>query len=99
MRDVKNVIEQAKILFLSKNDGEVLQEFLWAAGHSAVQEAKNTHAPSDRESVKSDTKGAMEGLKTLGNLLITNGEFRKLREQTQLRTLILQCIVLTICSE
>lgn len=36
--------------------------------------------PVSKEDGKQDANKALEGLKTLGTLLITNGEFRKLCE-------------------
>lgn len=80
VRDLRNVIDQAKKLLLTKNEGELLQEFIWQAQQISVEGAKAPNVPVSKEDSKQDANKALEGLKTLGTLLITNGEFRKLRE-------------------
>lgn len=84
IKDLSDVIEQAKLLILSKNDGQILQEFFWAAGHTGLKkpeiqkgEKKETPAESAKPGEKTNEQ-VLEGVKTLGNLIITNGEFRKL---------------------
>lgn len=80
MEDLRKVIEQAKKLILSKNEGQLLQEFIWQAEHISSEDLQEKpDVPLNKESAQQDGKQASEGLKTLGNLLITNGEFRKLR--------------------
>ena len=80
MQDLRTVMEQAKKLILSKNEGQLLQEFIWQAEHiSADDVQEKPNVPVDKESAQQDGQKASEGLKTLGTLLITNGEFRKLR--------------------
>ncbi|KAJ1715563.1 hypothetical protein AFLA70_203g002011 [Aspergillus flavus AF70] len=77
--DVRDVIEQAKRLILSKNDGQLIQEFIWEAQSITGEHVgEKPDVPLSRESAQQDGREALEGLKTLGNLLITNGEFRKL---------------------
>lgn len=83
LRDLRNVVEQAKKLLLSKNEGELLQEFIWQAEQISTGEAKAPNVPVNKEDSKQDANRALEGLKTLGTLLITNGEFRKIREFSQ----------------
>jgi hypothetical protein len=78
VKDLRNVIEQSKKLMLSKNDGQLLQEFIWGARHLSTGDAKKPNLPTDKESSKQDARSAGDDLKTLGTLLITNGEFRKL---------------------
>ena len=99
IKDLRDVIEQAKWLLLSKNDGQVLQEFIWAVTNGAKQnkdlfkkdgeENKEPAADPEKEAAATDadkeegkeqksSEQILEGLKTLGNLIITNGEFRKL---------------------
>ena len=82
VKDLRNVIEQAKKLILSKNEGQLLQEFIWSAQNVAAEPAKKPDIPIDKESSTQDAKQAGENLKTLGSLLITNGEFRKLCSST-----------------
>lgn len=79
IEDIKEVIANARNLILVKNEGHLLQEFIW--------EAENTPQPTsaqqpgggvDRDAAKQHGAQAAEDLKTLGTLLITNGQFRKL---------------------
>lgn len=80
VRDLRNVIDQAKKLLLTKNEGELLQEFVWQAQQISLEAAKAPNVPVSKDEGKQDANKALEGLKTLGTLLITNGEFRKLRK-------------------
>lgn len=78
--DLREVIDQARKLILTKNDGHLLQEFIWEAQRLGTVEAKGPDAPVDKETAKQDGSNAVKGLKTLGTLLVTNGEFRKIRK-------------------
>ena len=99
VKDLRDIIEQAKWLLLSKNDGQVLQEFIWAVTNGA-KENKDLFKKDDKEKKEEPTtekeekpatdedgkptkssEQVLEGLKTLGNLIVTNGEFRKLRTE------------------
>ena len=85
VKDLRNVIEEAKKLMLSKNDGQLIQEFVWSCMHVEDDFKNNTNVRKpdfggDKETAKNDAKTAGENLKTLGVLLVTNGEFRKLRK-------------------
>jgi hypothetical protein len=79
VKDLRNVIEQSKNLFLSKNEGELLQEFIWEAQQITGEGVQKFSSPVNRDATQQDANKAAEGFKTLGTLLITNGEFRKLR--------------------
>jgi hypothetical protein len=76
--DLRNVIEQAKILLLTKNQGDLLQDFIWSTEHIGAGDAKGVGAPVDKETAQQHGQQALEGLRTLGQLIITNGQFRKL---------------------
>lgn len=78
--DLRSVIEQAKLLLLSKNQGDLLQQFIWQTQHIGAGDANGVAAPVDKETAKQHGNQALEGLRTLGQLVITNGQFRKLRE-------------------
>lgn len=91
VQDLRDVIDQTKKLWLSKNDGNLLQEFIWNATHLNAGQANKPNVPIDKQSAQQDGSQALEGLKTLGELLITNGEFRKLR--TSLHSIELQILV------
>ncbi|OAX81808.1 hypothetical protein ACJ72_03850 [Emergomyces africanus] len=79
IKDVRDVIENAKRLFLVKNQGNLIQDFIWDLEHLGERTSTATPgAPVDRDSAKQDRARAAEGLQTLATLLITNGQFRKL---------------------
>lgn len=76
--DLKEVIRQAKYLLLTKNDGNLIQEFIWDCQHLDGGNAKLPGAPVDKDTARQHGDEVLEGLKTLGTLLISNGQFRKL---------------------
>jgi hypothetical protein len=76
--DLKAVIEQAKILLLTKNEGNLLQDFIWQAEQITGAGTTLPGAPVDKDTAKQHGNEALEGLRTLGTLLISNGQFRKL---------------------
>jgi len=76
--DVRNVVEEAKRLLLSKNSANLLQDFLWQTTHFDPKSTSTPNAPVDKETAKQHGNDALEGLRTLGTLIITNGQFRKL---------------------
>jgi Family of unknown function (DUF5923) len=78
VKDLRDVIDTSKLLFLTKNAGELLQEFIWDAQHITGEDFAKISGPVDRDSARQDADKAAEGFRTLGTLLITNGEFRKL---------------------
>jgi hypothetical protein len=76
--DLKDVIEQAKVLLLTKNDGNLLQDFIWQTEQLSGGNANLPNAPVDKDTAKQHGNEALEGLRTLGTLIISNGQFRKL---------------------
>jgi hypothetical protein len=76
--DFKDVVEQAKHLLLTKNEGNLLQDFIWQAQQIDGGNAALPGAPIDKETAQQHGNQALEGLRTLGTLLISNGQFRKL---------------------
>ncbi|KAI1102947.1 hypothetical protein F4804DRAFT_311617, partial [Jackrogersella minutella] len=76
--DFKEVIIQAKKLLLSKNEGNLLQDFIWQTQQFNPNAVTPPNAPVDKDTVKQHGDKALEGLRTLGTLIITNGQFRKL---------------------
>jgi hypothetical protein len=76
--DLKTVIEQAKILLLTKNEGNLLQDFIWQAEQITGAGTSLPGAPVDKDTAKQHGNEALDGLRTLGTLLISNGQFRKL---------------------
>ena len=77
--DLRKAVEQAKILLLTKNQGNLIQDFIWQTQRIDSGDAKMPNAPIDKDTARQHGQQAVEGLRTLGNLLITNGQFRKLR--------------------
>ena len=78
MADLREVINQAKHLLLSKNEGNLLQEFIWDTQHLDTVNPATPNAPIDKDTAKQHGNQALEGLKTLGRLILSNGQFRKL---------------------
>lgn len=76
--DLRDVIEKAKVLLLTKNEGDLLQNFIYQCTQVSLEGANTPNAPVDKETAKQHGNEALEGLKTLGTLLISNGQFRKL---------------------
>jgi len=76
--DLKTVIEQAKVLLLTKNEGNLLQDFIWQAEQITGAGTQLPGAPVDKDTAKQHGNEALDGLRTLGTLLISNGQFRKL---------------------
>ena len=79
MADVREVVKQAKHLLLSKNEGNLLQDFIWQTEQFDPKTVSVPGAPVDKETAQQHGNQALEGLRTLGTLIITNGQFRKLR--------------------
>ncbi|KAF1999824.1 hypothetical protein P154DRAFT_620537 [Amniculicola lignicola CBS 123094] len=77
-QDFRQVVEQAKILLLTKNDGNLLQDFIWQTQQISGGGAQVPGAPVDKDTAKQHGNEALEGLRTLGTLIISNGQFRKL---------------------
>ncbi|KAL8998295.1 MAG: hypothetical protein Q9169_002609 [Polycauliona sp. 2 TL-2023] len=76
--DLRDVIEQAKILLLTKNEGNLLQDFSWQTRFVSGSGAQVPGAPIDKSTAQQHGNQALDGLRTLGTLLISNGQFRKL---------------------
>lgn len=75
---MRDVVNQAKRLLLSKNEGNLLQDFIWQTQRFDPKVVGVPGAPVDKDSAKQHGDKALQGLRTLGTLLITNGQFRKL---------------------
>ncbi|THV50872.1 hypothetical protein BGAL_0132g00030 [Botrytis galanthina] len=72
------VVEQAKLLLLTKNRDELFQDFVWQCERLDGGAAAVPGAPVDQATAQQHGQEAKGGLKTLGQLIITNGQFRKL---------------------
>ena len=79
VEDLRDVIEKAKILLLTKNQGNLLQDFIWQCENISGGDAGKPNAPVGKDTAKQHGNEALDGLRTLGQLLLSNGQFRKLR--------------------
>lgn len=91
VNDTRNVVDQAKKLLLSKNQGNLLQDFIWQTQQFDPKAVNTPGAPIDKETAKQHGDKALQGLRTLGTLLITNGQFRKLGKDPHYVSLDLPC--------
>jgi hypothetical protein len=80
VEDLREVVKQSKNLLLSKNEGNLIQDFIWQTTQFDPKAVNAPNAPVNKDTAKRDGDEALEGLRTLGTLLITNGQFRKLRK-------------------
>ena len=84
VEDVKEVIKQAKYLLLTKNEGNLIQDFIWQTQHLDGGNASLPGAPIDKSTAQQHGNQALDGLRTLGTLIISNGQFRKLLNDAQI---------------
>ena len=82
VKDLRDVIDSAKYLWLKKSYNEELQNFLFHTIQTST--TPNVNAPLSKDEVKEDRDQALQALRTLGRLLVTNGQFRKLIEDATL---------------
>ena len=80
VEDVRDVVEKAKLLLLTKNEGNLIQDFIYQTTGITSGDATKPNVPVDKDTAKQHGQEALEGLRSLGQLIITNGQFRKLRE-------------------
>ena len=78
--DFREVVKQARNLLLSKNEGNLVQDFIWQTTQFDPKSVQSPNAPINKDQIQRDGDEALQGLRTLGTLLITNGQFRKLRK-------------------
>ncbi len=76
--DTREVVRLAKYLFLSKNEDNILQDFIWQTEQFDPKQVSAPGTPVDKKTAQQQGNEALEGMRTLGTLLITNGQFRKL---------------------
>jgi hypothetical protein len=85
VKDLRDVIDSAKYLWLKKNYNEELQNFLYHTIQASTSpDSSNINAPVSKDQAQEHGQQALEGLRTLGRLLVTNGQFRKLLEDVTL---------------
>src|SRR5271156_1051334 len=85
VKDLRDVIDSAKYLWLKKNYNEELQNFLYhTIQASTAPDSSNINAPISKDQAQQHGQDALHGLRTLARLLVTNGQFRKLLEDSTL---------------
>ena len=85
VKDLRDVIDSAKYLWLKKNYNEELQNFLYHTIQASTSpDSSNINAPVSKDQAQEHGQQALQGLRTLGRLMITNGQFRKLLEDITL---------------
>ncbi|RCI11021.1 hypothetical protein L249_5276 [Ophiocordyceps polyrhachis-furcata BCC 54312] len=78
IKDTRDVIQKAQHLILSKNEGNLIQDFIWQTTQFDTKSIHGPDRPIDKDTVKRDGDETLKGMRTLGTLIITNGQFRKL---------------------
>lgn len=76
--DSREVVRLMKYLFLSKNEDNLLQDFIWQTEQFDPKSIQGPGTPVDKKTAQQQGNEALEGIRTLGKLMITNGQFRKL---------------------
>ncbi|KAK2868124.1 hypothetical protein FQN49_003130 [Arthroderma sp. PD_2] len=85
IEDIRHVIISARNLVLVKNEGNMIQEFIWDAEHfKGPGDVQAPDTSGEKAAAKQNAQQIAAGLKTLGTLLITNGQFRKLLQDSTL---------------
>ncbi|KAF9488921.1 hypothetical protein BDN71DRAFT_1456787 [Pleurotus eryngii] len=79
--DTRDIIETARLMVQEKNTDELFQNFLWHTRDVKVDGAKkdpNEVLPVDKEKARQDGQKAVQHLRTILSLVLTNSEVRKL---------------------
>lgn len=77
VQDICEIIETSRQIVLEKNAHEEFQNFLYASRKADIKGAINVNTPISKEEAKRDGETAGEAFRTLGKLILTNGEVRK----------------------
>jgi len=80
IQDFQNIIRTAKRMVSIKNEDELFQNFLYNTRHVDTSKANlnAVNTPVGKDDLKNDGQQAVEHLRTLGKLIFTNSEARKL---------------------
>lgn len=73
VKDLHEVVTQAKYMILTKNEGNLLQDFFWQTQQLDSSIAVTPNMPTDSETARRHGDQALDGLRTLGTLIISNG--------------------------
>ncbi|EPQ50351.1 hypothetical protein GLOTRDRAFT_141540 [Gloeophyllum trabeum ATCC 11539] len=81
IQDTRDIIETARVIVQDKNADELFQNFVWHTRDVNADQVKkdpNEVLPVDQEKARNDSKQAVQHLRTLLSLVLTNSEVRKL---------------------
>ncbi|GAA5906426.1 uncharacterized protein JCM6883_004476 [Sporobolomyces salmoneus] len=81
VEDFRDIIRTAKQIVVEKNDDELLQNFIYHTTKvqtPSADQVKNINTATSQQDMQADGEQAVEHLRTLGKLIFTNSEFRKL---------------------
>ncbi|KAI0954376.1 hypothetical protein AcV7_007628 [Taiwanofungus camphoratus] len=81
INDARDIIETARLILQQKNADELFQNFVWHTRQADLSSAKKDPSdlvPVDKDKAKSDGQQAVQHLRTLLALVLTNAEVRKL---------------------
>ncbi|KZT38525.1 hypothetical protein SISSUDRAFT_986068 [Sistotremastrum suecicum HHB10207 ss-3] len=81
IEDSRDIIETARLMVKEKNADELFQNFVWHTSGTDFEKAKTNpadHLPVDQTQAQKDADKAVEHLRTLLHLVLTNSEVRKL---------------------
>lgn len=81
IQDSRDIIETMRLMVKEKNRDELFQNFVWHTRDTDFDQAKKDPsdvAPVDKAKAKADGQQAVQHLRTLLSLILTNAEVRKL---------------------
>ncbi|KZP14441.1 hypothetical protein FIBSPDRAFT_912787 [Athelia psychrophila] len=81
IQDARDIVETARVMVQEKNADELFQNFVWHTRDVDVDAAKKDPSqvlPVDKEKAKDDGQIAVQHLRTILSLILTNSEVRKL---------------------
>ncbi|KAF7967775.1 hypothetical protein HWV62_33189 [Athelia sp. TMB] len=81
IQDARDIIETARVMVQEKNADKLFQSFVWhtrAVDVDAAKKYSNDVLPVDKEKAKDDGQLAVQNLRTILSLVLTNSEVRKL---------------------
>ncbi|KAL0961531.1 hypothetical protein HGRIS_006470 [Hohenbuehelia grisea] len=79
--DTRDIIETARVMVQEKNADELFQKFIWHTRDTDFDQAKKDPSevlPVDKDKAQRDGQRAVQHLRTILNLVLTNSEVRKL---------------------
>ncbi|KAH8111325.1 hypothetical protein DFH11DRAFT_1794541 [Phellopilus nigrolimitatus] len=81
VQDVRDIVDTARAIVADKNADELFQNFVWhtrAADFARAKQDPSSLSPVDAEKARADGQLAVQHLRTLLTLVLTNAETRKL---------------------